>query len=50
LKKLEEGLMGRLGVKVQVQHSARGAGKLVLKYKNLDELDGLLERLEYKEV
>lgn len=49
LKKLEEGLMGRLGVKVQVQHSARGAGKLVLKYKNLDELDGLLERLEYKE-
>ena len=48
LKKLEEGLMGRLGVKVQVQHSARGAGKLVLKYKNLDELDGLLERLEYK--
>lgn len=50
LKKLEEGLMGRLGVKVQVQHSARGAGKLVLKYKNLDELDGLLERLEYKEL
>ncbi|MFO1370318.1 MAG: ParB/RepB/Spo0J family partition protein [Marinagarivorans sp.] len=49
LKKLEEGLMGRLGVKVQVQHSARGAGRLVLKYKNLDELDGLLERLEYKE-
>ena len=49
LKKLEEGLMGRLGVKVQVQHSARGAGKLVLKYKNVDELDGLLERLEYKE-
>ncbi|HMY38354.1 MAG TPA: ParB/RepB/Spo0J family partition protein, partial [Marinagarivorans sp.] len=49
LKKLEEGLMGRLGVKVQVQHSARGAGKLVLKYKSLDELDGLLARLEYKE-
>ncbi|HEY6530059.1 MAG TPA: ParB/RepB/Spo0J family partition protein [Cellvibrionaceae bacterium] len=49
LKKLEEGLTGRLGVSVQVQHSARGAGKLVLKYKNLDDLDRLLTRLEYKE-
>lgn len=49
LKKLEEGLTGKLGVKVLVQHTARGAGKLVLKYKNLDELDGLLNKFEYKE-
>ncbi len=49
IKKLEEGLAEHVGVPVQVQHSAKGKGKLVLKYNNLDELDGILQHLQYSQ-
>ncbi|WP_086929263.1 ParB/RepB/Spo0J family partition protein [Agarilytica rhodophyticola] len=49
LKNLEEGLSEHVGVPVMVQHSAKGKGKLVLKYNNLDELDGILAHLKYKQ-
>jgi len=49
LKNLEEGLAEHVGVPVLVQHSAKGKGKLVLKYNNLDELDGILHHLGYQE-
>ncbi len=39
LKRLEENLGEHVGVPVQLQHSAKGNGKLVLKYNSLDELD-----------
>lgn len=48
LKKLEEGLAEKVGVPVMVQHSAKGKGKLVFKYNNLDELDGILAHLQYE--
>lgn len=47
IKKLEEGLSEKIGVPVLVQHSAKGKGKLVLKYNDLDELDGILQHLQY---
>lgn len=47
IEKLEEGLSEKIGVPVSVQHSAKGSGKLVLKYNNLDELDGILNHLNY---
>ncbi len=49
LKNLEEGLADHVGVPVQVQHSAKGKGKLVFKYNNLDELDGILNHLGYSQ-
>ncbi len=48
IKKLEEGLAEHIGVPVAVQHSAKGKGRLVLKYSSLDELDGILQHLRYR--
>lgn len=39
---LENRLATRLGQKVNIQHSARGKGKLVISYNSLEELDGIL--------
>lgn len=47
LHRLQEGLSEKLGVPVMIQHSAKGKGKLVLKYNNLDELDGILAHMSY---
>lgn len=49
LHKLEEGISEKVGVPVNIQHSAKGKGKLILKYNNLDELDGILHHLGYKQ-
>ena len=32
--------------RVQIQHSAKGKGKLVLAYNSLDELDGILSHIK----
>ncbi|BFM18692.1 ParB/RepB/Spo0J family partition protein [Maricurvus nonylphenolicus] len=48
LKKLQDGLADKIGVPVNIQHSAKGKGKLVLNYNNLDELDGILAHLGYE--
>ncbi|NRB37331.1 MAG: ParB/RepB/Spo0J family partition protein [Pseudomonadales bacterium] len=45
IKNLEEELSQKLGAGVLVQHGAKGKGKLVIKYNNLDELDGVLAHL-----
>jgi ParB family chromosome partitioning protein len=45
IKNLEESLADKLGTKVQIQHSAKGKGRLVLKYNSLDELDGILAHI-----
>ncbi|GLS28221.1 ParB/RepB/Spo0J family partition protein [Marinibactrum halimedae] len=47
---LEEGLSAKVGVPVSVQHSASGKGRLILKYNNLDELDGILAHLRYTDM
>ncbi len=48
IARLQDGLSEHVGVPVMVQHSAKGAGKLVFKYSNLDELDGILAHLKYQ--
>ena len=45
IRKLESDLTDRLGARVQIQHGAKGKGKLVIQYTSLDELDGILERI-----
>jgi len=45
IKNLEESLADKLGAKVMIQHTAKGKGKLILKYNSLDELDGILSHI-----
>jgi ParB family chromosome partitioning protein len=46
ITRLEQDLAGRLGARVQVQHTTKGRGKLVINYNSLDELDGILEHIQ----
>ncbi len=46
IKRLENDLADKLGAKVQLQHSSKGSGKLVISYHNLDELDGILAHMQ----
>jgi len=46
IRHLESSLSEKLGAPVQVQHSARGKGKLIIQYASLDELDGILEHIK----
>ncbi len=45
---LEGKLSDFLGYQVAINHKKKGGGKVVLKYKNLEELDGILEKWGYK--
>ncbi|HJO12460.1 MAG: ParB/RepB/Spo0J family partition protein [Gammaproteobacteria bacterium] len=45
IKNLEENLADKLGAKVLIQHTAKGKGRLILKYNSLDELDGILAHI-----
>ncbi len=44
--RLQEQLSEKVGAAVQIQHSAKGAGKLVFKYNSVDELEGILAHLK----
>jgi ParB family transcriptional regulator, chromosome partitioning protein len=46
IRHLQDDLSQRLGAKVQIQHTAKGKGKLVLNYNSLDELDGILKHIK----
>ena len=46
ISRLEQELSDRLGTRVQFQHKASGKGQLVIRYNSLDELDGLLTRIQ----
>ncbi|MBD3669590.1 MAG: ParB/RepB/Spo0J family partition protein [Gammaproteobacteria bacterium] len=46
IRRLQDDLSERLGAKVNLQHSAKGKGKLVINYNSLDELDGILEHIK----
>ncbi len=48
IKHLQEQLGEKIGVPIEIQHSKKGNGKLILKYNNLDELDGILDHLNFK--
>ena len=45
VRRLESDLSERLGAAVAIRHGARGAGRLVIRYTSLDELDGILARI-----
>lgn len=46
IRRLQDDLSEKIGVPVLVQHSAKGKGRLVLKYNSLDELDGILAHIK----
>ena len=45
VSRLESDLSERLGASVAIRHGTRGAGRLVIRYGSLDELDGILSRI-----
>ncbi len=46
VRRLQDDLTDRLGARVQIQQGSRGAGKLVIAYNSLDELDGILTHIK----
>lgn len=46
IRQLQEKLSDTLGAAVEIQHTAKGKGKLVINYNNLDELDGILAHIK----
>lgn len=46
IRRLQNDLTDRLGAHVRIQHGQRGSGKLVIAYNTLDELDGILSRIQ----
>jgi len=46
IRRLEIEVSEKLGAKVSVQHSSKGAGKVVISYNSLDELDGILKHIK----
>jgi ParB family chromosome partitioning protein len=42
IRQLQDRLSQTLGAKVQIQHTSKGKGKVVLNYNSLEELDGIL--------
>ena len=46
IKHLEKDISDKLGAKTLIIHTAKGSGKLVIKYNTLDELDGILEHIK----
>jgi len=46
IRRLQEELSEKLGAGVQLQHGAKGKGKLVISYNSLDELEGILAHIK----
>ena len=46
IRSLQDDLASRLGARVAIKHGGSGAGKLVIAYNNLDELDGILAHIQ----
>ena len=46
IRRLEIEISGKLGAKVRIAHTQKGAGKLVISYNSLDELDGILKHIK----
>ena len=47
-RRLEQSLGQTLGQPVQIRHTKKGTGKLVISYSSLDELDGILSKMGYQ--
>jgi len=46
IRRLEMEVSEKLGARVTLEHTAKGAGKLVISYNSLDELDGILKHIK----
>ena len=46
IRRFQDDLSAKLGAKVQIQHTAKGKGKLSIQYNSLDELDGILGHIK----
>ena len=46
IRRLEIEVSEKLGAKVNLDHTAKGTGKIVISYNSLDELDGILKHLK----
>ncbi|MDH3612799.1 MAG: ParB/RepB/Spo0J family partition protein [Gammaproteobacteria bacterium] len=46
IRRLEIEVSEKLGAKVQVNHTKKGSGKVVISYNSLDELDGILKHIK----
>lgn len=46
VRHLQDDLSQRLGTRVEIKHSSKGGGKLVLAYSSLDQLDGILSHIK----
>lgn len=47
--RLQEDLTSKLGAKVSINHKQNGSGKLVVAYSSLEQLDGIIEQLNYSQ-
>jgi len=45
IRSLQDELSEKLGAEVVVDHTAKGKGRLVIKYGSLDQLDGILGKI-----
>ena len=45
IRTLQDDLSEKLGTEVIIEHTAKGKGKLILKYGSLDQLDGILSHI-----
>lgn len=45
-RELQQKLSDKLAAKVNIQHTKKGSGKIVIKYNSLDELDGILKHIK----
>lgn len=45
-KKLQKELATKLAATVNIQHTKKGQGKIIIKYNNLDELEGILQHIK----
>jgi ParB family chromosome partitioning protein len=46
IRRLEIEISEKIGAKVSVNHTKKGAGKVVISYNSLDELDGILKHIK----
>ena len=46
IRRLQENLSEKIGANVDIKHSAKGKGKLIIQYSSLDELDGILDHIK----
>jgi len=46
IRRLQDSLAEKVGAPVQIQHGAKGKGRLVFTYNSLDELEGILSHIQ----